>query len=205
MRFRITPSNREFFEDFTAVAENLVEVIDRLQDLLADTHHAGTHHRRVKELELRGDELTGQILRRLNSSFVTPFDREDIHNLAGTMDDVVDDVHHVSELIALTGIVDVIPELHEQVRILTTMASLVRDMFGRLERMQGLPVIVSQLLELERDGDGIYRRTIVRLFSGEFETLEVLKWKDIIESMEAAIDRVEDVADIVGSIVVKYA
>ena len=188
-----------------AVAENLVEVIDRLQDVLADTRHAETHHGRVKELELRGDELTGQILRRLNSSFVTPFDREDIHNLARTMDDVVDDVHHVSELIALTGIVDVIPELHEQVRILTTMASLVRDVFGRLEHIQGLPVILSQLLELERDGDGIYRRTIVRLFSGEFEPLEVLKWKDIIESMEAAIDRVEDVADIVGSIVVEYA
>lgn len=205
MRFQITPTNRGFFEDLAAIADNLVEAVDRLVGLLADTENAASRHAAVKEIERRGDDLTDQILQRLHSSFVTPFDREDIHNLAETVDDVVDKVHHASEMIALTGIVDVIPELHEQAAVLALMVADVKELFERLEHMRGLRGIVERLGQLERDGDDIYRRTLARLFSGELEVLEVLKWKDIIESMEDALDLTEDVARIVGSIIVKYA
>ena len=205
MRFKITPSNREFFQDFTAVAQNLIDAVDRLGELLADTQNAASRYAAIKGIERRGDDLTEQILQRLHSSFVTPFDREDIHNLAETIDDVVDKIHHVSQMIALTGIVEVIPELHEQIAVLALMVGEVKELFSRLENMRGLREIVERLGQLEREGDDIYRRTLARLFSGELEVLEVLKWKDIIESMEDALDRTEDVARIVGSLVVKYA
>ncbi|MDH3463410.1 MAG: DUF47 family protein [Acidimicrobiia bacterium] len=205
MRFKITPSNREFFQDFTAVAQNLIDAVDRLGELLADTQNAASRYAAIKGIERRGDDLTEQILQRLHSSFVTPFDREDIHNLAETIDDVVDKIHHVSQMIALTGIVEVIPELHEQIAVLALMVGEVKELFSRLENMRGLREIVERLGQLEREGDEIYRRTLARLFSGELEVLEVLKWKDIIESMEDALDRTEDVARIVSSLVVKYA
>ncbi|MDH3190423.1 MAG: DUF47 family protein [Acidimicrobiia bacterium] len=205
MRFKITPSNREFFQDFTAVAQNLIDAVDRLGELLADTQNAASRYAAIKGIERRGDDLTEQILQRLHSSFVTPFDREDIHNLAETIDDVVDKIHHVSQMIALTGIVEVIPELHEQIAVLALMVGEVKELFSRLENMRGLREIVERLGQLEREGDDIYRRTLARLFSGELEVLEVLKWKDIIESMEDALDRTEDVARIVSSLVVKYA
>src|SRR4029453_19338377 len=111
------------------------------------------------------------ILKRLDGTFVTPFDREDIHALAEELDDVVDDMLTVSHLLRLLSIETILPAIGE----------------------------------LEHEGDDVYRRTLARLFSGEYEALEVLRWKDIVQAMEAAINTVEDISNIVEAIILKHA
>jgi predicted phosphate transport protein (TIGR00153 family) len=156
-------------------------------------------------VERAGDELTDQILTRLASSFVTPFDPEDIQRLAQAIDDVVDDVYHVSEMVVLTSITELLPEVKEQVGVLSEMAVKVVDLFDRFEDMRGIRPIITEIEKLESEGNRIYRRGVARLFSGEMEAIDVIRWKDIIESLEMALDRVEDMAHIVTTIVVKQA
>jgi predicted phosphate transport protein (TIGR00153 family) len=205
MRFRITPTNHEFYGDFSLAAENLATCVHRLKDVFADPTEAETRHQAVKQAERAGDELTAQILTRLASSFVTPFDPEDIQRLAEAVDDIVDDCYHVSEMVVLTGINEMIPEVVEQVEVLDAMAEKIVELFDHFEGMKGLRSIIAELDDLETQGNRIYRRTVARLFSGEMEPLDVIRWKDISASMEAALDRVEDMANIVTTIVVKQA
>ncbi len=205
MKFRLMPTNREFFDDFSAAAANLAHCVQLLQQLLADADDREARHQAVKAAERKGDAYTHTILERLDSSFVTPFDPEDIHRLAEAVDDVVDDVYHVSEMVVLMGITQVIPELGRQVDVLDRMVTVLIEIFDRLESMRGLRELVDELHRLETEGDGIYREAMVRLFAGDIDPLDVIKWKDVCESMEEALDRVEDVSDIIGSIVVKHA
>ncbi len=205
MKFRIVPASREFFDDFSLVAQNLAKSVDRLGEVLADTSDAPRRHAAVKEVERAGDELTERILTRLATTFVTPFDPEDIQHLAQALDDVVDDVYHVSEMVVLTSITELVPEVKEQVAVLSEMAKKTVELFDRFEDMRGLRPIVAEIEQLESEGNRIYRRGVARLFSGEMDAIDVIRWKDIIESMEAALDRVEDMTNIVTTIVVKQA
>ena len=205
MKFRIVPSSREFYDDFLLAARNLATCVDRLNDVLADTSQAAERHVAVKEVERAGDEFTARILTRLDATFVTPFDPEDIQRLAQGIDDVVDDIYHVSEMVVLTNITDLIPEVPEQVEVLTRMASKIVELFDRFEDMRGLRQIIAEIEGLESEGNRIYRRAVARLFSGEMEAVDVIRWKDIVESLEAVLDRIEDMTNIVTTIVVKQA
>lgn len=205
MKFRIVPANREFFDDFLLAAKNLATSVERLGEVLADTANSEQRHAAVKEAERAGDELTAQILTRLASAFVTPFDPEDIQRLAQAVDDVVDDVYHISEMVVLTSITELLPEVKEQAGVLSEMAVKVVELFDRFEDMRGLRPIITEIEKLESEGNRIYRRGVARIFSGEMEAIDVIRWKDIIESMETALDRVEIMAHIVTTIVVKQA
>jgi predicted phosphate transport protein (TIGR00153 family) len=136
---------------------------------------------------------------------VTPFDPEDIQRLAQGIDDVVDDIYHVSEMVVLTNITDLIPEVIEQVEVLSSMAKKVVELFDRFEDMRGLKPIIAEVEALESEGNRIYRRAVARLFSGEMGPVDMIRWKDIIESLEAVFDRIEDMTNIVTTIVVKQA
>jgi predicted phosphate transport protein (TIGR00153 family) len=205
MRFRIVPASREFFDDFSLAAKNLATSVDRLTEVLDDTANAAERHLAVREVEREGDELTNQILTRLATAFVTPFDPEDIQRLAQAVDDVVDDVYHVSEMIVLTSITELLPEVKEQGAVLTEMAAKVVELFDRFEDMRGLRPIIAEIENLESEGNRIYRRAVARLFSGEMEAIDVIRWKDVVESMETTLDRVEDMTNIVTTVVVKQA
>jgi uncharacterized protein len=205
MKFRLTPNTDEFFVLFSQAASNMAATVDAFSALVNDFTDTDARHTAVKAAERKGDEITRSLLKSLDTAFVTPFDREDIHALAEELDDVVDDVYHLSEMLTLVPIQTVIPELKEQVEVLRRMAAVTVEMVDRLPNMKGLRPLIEQIDAMETEGDMIYRRAVGRLFSGEFETLDVLKWKDIIESAENAIDRLEDVADTVGSILVKHA
>jgi predicted phosphate transport protein (TIGR00153 family) len=205
MRFRIVPASREFFDDFSLAAKNLATSVDRLTEVLDDTANAAERHLAVREVEREGDELTNQILTRLATAFVTPFDPEDIQRLAQAVDDVVDDVYHVSEMIVLTSVTELLPEVKEQVAVLTEMAAKVVELFDRFEDMRGLRPIIAEIENLESEGNRIYRRAVARLFSGEMEAIDVIRWKDVVESMETTLDRVEDMTNIVTTVVVKQA
>jgi predicted phosphate transport protein (TIGR00153 family) len=204
MRFRLLPTDDHFFELFNEAALNAAECAQNLRELIDDDSGAGTHDGVVK-CERRGDELTHEILQRLNTSFVTPFDREDIHALAEELDDVVDDMYSVAARLRLTVHGPAFPELKEQAEILVKMADETVALVGRLPSMKQTEAHLAGIDKLESEGDSVYRQALGRLFSGEYDALDVLRWKDIIEAMEAALNALEDVSNVVESIVLKHA
>ncbi|HEX9969937.1 MAG TPA: DUF47 family protein [Acidimicrobiales bacterium] len=206
MRFRLVPTDDRFFALFTDSATNAEECAKRLRDLLVDpVTDAEAKHSRIIECERKGDEITAAILHRLDTSFVTPFDREDIHALAEELDDVVDDIHAVAALLRLIPVEATIAEVAEQADVLVRMAAENVKLINRLESMKETKPLLQAIDQLESEGDAIYRRVVARLFSGEFDALDVLKWKDIVQAMEAALNTLEDISDVVESIVLKHA
>jgi uncharacterized protein len=206
MRFKMVPTDDGFFDLFRGAAENAAECSRRLRDLLtSDLSGLDEAHASIIECEQRGDELTRDIVRRLNSTFVTPFDREDIHALAEELDDVVDDMMAVSHRLQLASIDRPLPELGEQAEVLVAMADETVALMQRLESMRNVQPHLDAIDRLESEGDALYRRTLARLFSGDFEALDVLRWKDIVEALEAALNTLEDVSNVVEAIVLKHA
>ena len=203
MRFRLLPSDESFFPLFDRAAANAVECARQLRAVIADGADGG--HDRINELEHEGDELTRSILQRLNSTFVTPFDREDIHALAEELDDVVDDIQTVSQLMLLTQVTTTLPELGEQADLLVRMAEEAQLLVGRLESMKDVQEHLDSIDRLESEGDAVYRRILAKLYSGELDALEVLRWKGIVEALEGALNTIEDISDVVESIVLKHA
>ena len=204
MRFKLVPTDDKFFDLFSESAANARDASLRLQELVHDFTDVAAKHEAVVRCEQRGDDLTATILRRLDSSFVTPFDREDIHALAEEIDDVCDDVLAVSDLMQLVQIEDVLPEMRELADILVKGTEQAVGLLGRLKSMKGVQPYLDAIDQLESAGDSVYRRTLARLFS-DYDAITVLKWKDIVQAMEHAINTVEDVSNVVESIVLKFA
>lgn len=205
MRFRLTPNTTEFYELFIEAGANLQRAVTGLQDLVEHFDDLEARHKELTACERKGDELTRTILHRLDTTFVTPFDREDIHALAEGIDNVVDDIYHLSEVMVLIPLDAVLPELRQQAAIMGRMAATLVEAIGGLDTMHGIRPLIDKIDIDESEGDRVFRQALGRLFSGEFEALDVIKWKDILSSAEDAIDEIEDVADIIGSILVKHA
>jgi uncharacterized protein len=204
MRFRLVPTDDAFFTLFNDSAANVAECARRLRDVLLDPTDP-TGHEKVAACEHRGDELVRTILQRLNTTFVTPFDREDIHALTEELDDVVDDMLEVSHRIQITGLTTSLPELKEQADLAVQCADETQQLIARLPSMKDVQGHLDAIDRLESEGDAVYRRILARLFGGEFEALDVLRWKDVIEPMEGALNTLEDISDVVESIVLKHA
>jgi uncharacterized protein len=203
VRFRLLPTDDRFFSLFNDAAANMAVCARRLRELL-DGAEDGLAA--VVECERRGDELIRDILRRLNTSFVTPFDREDIHALAEQLDDVVDDVMEVGYRLEL-GNRDVaaMPELKLQADLLVQMADETVALVSRLESMKGTAPHLDALDRLESEGDTIYRLALARLYSGELKASATLYWKDVVDALENALDALEDASDVIEGIVLKHA
>jgi predicted phosphate transport protein (TIGR00153 family) len=197
------PTDDKFFSLFDQAAANASECARRLRDVVADPGAGG--HERINECEHQGDEITRTILQRLNSTFVTPFDREDIHALAEAFDDVVDDIQTVSQLMLLTHLTDPLPEMAEQADLLVRMAEEAEALINQLESMKGVQPHLDAIDAQESEGDAVYRRILSRLYSGELEAIEVLRVKGIVEALEGAMNTIEDISDVVESIVLKHA
>ncbi|HEX6423041.1 MAG TPA: DUF47 family protein [Acidimicrobiales bacterium] len=204
MRFRLIPTDDKFFALFNDSAANVAECARRLRDVLVEPTNAALHEK-VAACEHEGDEIVHTILQRLNTTFVTPFDREDIHALAEALDDVVDDLLEVSHRMQLTSITTALPELKEQADLVVQCSDETQHLIERLQSMKGVQAHLDAIDRLESEGDAVHRRTLARLFSGEFDALEVLRWKDVIEAMEAALNTLEGISDVVESIVLKHA
>ena len=204
-RFRLVPVDEGFFTLFSASARNVAEAARRLRELVNATDANETQFEAIVACEDLGDKHVSELLTRLSTSFVTPFDREDIHALAEELDDVVDDILAVASLIRLVKPSTIIPELREQAEILVQMADQTADLIDKLESMKDVRGLLDSIDHLESQGDQIHHKVIARLFSGEMEALEVLKWKDIVEAMENALNTLEDISDVIESIVLKHA
>ena len=203
MAFRLRPVDTSFYDLFTESAQHLVTGAGLLAEMLADGADYDDVARRMREAEHAADETTHAIVRRVNSTFVTPFDREDIYSLASGLDDVMDMMDEVVDMILLYEVKVLPPELSTQVDVLQRCAELTAASMPNLRSMQSLEEYWIEINRLENAGDKNHRSTLAKLFSGEFKTIEVLKLKDIVESLEEAIDAFEKVANIVEQIAVK--
>jgi uncharacterized protein len=205
MRFQIIPRNEDFYDLFDQAAANLSEAAVLLLKLITDFDDPETAHAEVLQREHEGDEITHQIMRALNTTFVTPFDREDIHRLASGIDDILDGIEAVADLLVLHHIEKPLPEMRQQADVLARAAEQVHHAIGGLRGFSGLDRFGVEINRLENEGDRVYRKTVARLFSGDYKAMDVLKWKDLVDQLEAAIDGCEDVANTLESIVLKHA
>nr|WP_246319611.1 DUF47 family protein [Nocardioides kongjuensis] len=201
---RLRPVDTSFYDLFTQSAQHLVGGAELLAEMLSDSSDKAGVAERMRAAEHAADETTHEIVKKVNSTFVTPFDREDIYALGSGLDDVMDMMDEAVDLILLYEVQVTLPaELSEQVEVLQRCAELTAAAMPRLQSMQSLDDYWIEINRLENAGDRNHRRTLAKLFSGEYPTLEVLKLKDIVESLEGAIDAFERVANTVEQIAVK--
>jgi predicted phosphate transport protein (TIGR00153 family) len=201
--FRIRPVDATFYDLFAASAQHLVVGAALLAEMLAEGADRDAVAQRMREAEHQADETTHEIVRRVNSTFVTPFDREDIYALASGLDDVMDFMDEAVDEILLYEVTDIPAELSTQVEVLQQCAEITAAAMPKLQSMKNLTEYWIEINRLENAGDKTFRRILAKLFSGEFKALEVLKLKDIVESLESAIDAFEKVANTVEQIAVK--
>ena len=207
MKLKISQRADEFFDLFAQSASNLRTAAELLQDLIEDYSEVENKARRIQDREHEGDEITHEIIRRLNTSFITPMDREDIYALGSALDDVLDAVDAVADLFVLHRIEEPLPEMKAQADVLLRAAQQTEEAMGQLRRMarDRLEPYWVEINRLENEGDRIYRRAVADLFSGDYKAMDVLKWKEVIENLEEAVDGLENVANIIESTVLKHA
>ncbi|GGR57670.1 putative phosphate transport protein (TIGR00153 family) [Nocardioides luteus] len=203
MRFRIRPVDTSFYDLFTESATHLVGGVALLAEMLSDTADREDVARRMRDAEHAADETTHALVKKVNSTFVTPFDREDIYALGSGLDDVMDSMDEVVDQIFVYGVETIPPELSDQVTVLQRCAELTAAAMPNLRSMTELSEYWIEINRLENQGDKNHRRILAKLFSGEYDAMEVLKLKDIVESLEDAIDGMEKVANTVEQIAVK--
>ncbi len=204
MRLNLRPSKTSFYEMFATSGQNLVVGARLLKELLgADPSQRKEIAEKMRGAEHAGDEATHAIMRELNETFVTPFDREDIYRLASSLDDVMDFMEAAVDLVVLYNIADLPPEIADQVDVLERAAELTAAAMPRLQGMKDLAEYWIELNRLENQADQVYRRLLARLFNGEYDALTVMKLKEVVDQLEAAADAFENVANTVESIAVK--
>jgi predicted phosphate transport protein (TIGR00153 family) len=203
VRFRIRPVDTSFYDLFTESANHLVSGVSLLAEMLSDTADREDVARRMRDAEHAADETTHEIVKKVNSTFVTPFDREDIYALGSGLDDVMDSMDEVVDQIFVYGVNILPPELSDQVTVLQRCAELTSAAMPKLRSMKELSEYWIEINRLENQGDKNHRRILAKLFSGEYDAMEVLKLKDVVESLEDAIDGFEKVANTVEQIAVK--
>jgi uncharacterized protein len=203
VRFRLTPREDSYYDMFADSANNLVTGARLLVELISDGGNREGIAEKMRACEHAGDEFTHAIMRRLNESFITPFDREDIYRLASSLDDVMDFMEAAADLVVLYKIDDLPGDVVGQVEVLERAAELTAEAMPRLRGMKDLSEYWIEINRLENQGDQVYRRLLAELFGGEYDALTVLKLKEVVDQLEAAADAFEKVANTVESIAVK--
>ena len=201
---RFTPRNNAFYAMFAVSGQNLVVGAGLLKELLgAEPADRKAIAEKMREAEHDGDEATHAIMRELNESFITPFDREDIYRLASSLDDVMDAMEAAVDLVVLYQIGELPPEVADQVDVLERAAELTAEAMPNLRTMNNLTEYWIEVNRLENQADQIHRKLLAHLFNGKYDAIEVLKLKQIVDVLEEAADAFEHVANTVETIAVK--
>ena len=204
MGFRLTPKEDSFFDLFATLAGDLVDGARELTNLLGVEHSEREAVAcRMRDIEHTADESAHAIMRKVSSSFITPFDREDIYRLASRLDDCMDLMEAAADLIVLYRIGDLPDGVSAQVEVLARMAELTAEAMPRLRTMGDLSEYWREISRLENQADQAYRRLVAELFSNGKDAITVLKLKEVIDELEAAADAFETAAHTVESIAVK--
>jgi predicted phosphate transport protein (TIGR00153 family) len=203
VQLHLRPVEASFYDIFAEQANMLVVGAGLLAEMLGDGNDRETIAKRMRDAEHLADEKTHEVVRKVNKTFVTPFDREDIYNLASGLDDVMDLMEEAVDLVLLYEVEKLPKEFANLVEVIQRCAELTAGAMPRLQSMKGLEEYWIEVNRLENAGDKSYRRILAKLFGGKYEAIEVLKLKDIVDSLEGAIDAFERVANIVEQIAVK--
>ncbi len=205
MRFSLLPREETFYADFIAMADQLKVGALLLEQMFATDPPIADKAHEIKEVEHKCDFLTHAIIQRLNKTFVTPMDREDIHSLARTLDDVMDAIDNAASLVPLYKIDRVRPGARELAKVISSSADEVRRAVIALERRDGVMACAVEINRLENEDDRIHQKAVGQLFDEERDPIVVMKWKEIFELLEEATDRCEDVANLLENVVVKHS
>jgi uncharacterized protein len=203
VRLSLVPRPSEFFDLFARAGENALEAARRAEVRFREYPNSSVSQADVKAIETAGDEMTREVIQLLNTQYVTPFDREDIYELATKLDDVVDEIEEACDLLGLYGVEASTKHAVEQSRILVQAVEQLSLALGSLKGLRGIQQPLVELKRLEDEGDRIERTAIAALFREDVDPLTVIRWKDIFEALEEAVDACETAADLVGNIVVK--
>ena len=202
---RIIPRETKFFDMFADMSGNLTEGARLLTELLADFQDVNARVQGLKGIEHRGDEMTHSILVKLNQTFITPFDREDIHRLASSLDDVLDLIYAAGERILMYKITQAPSEAGDLARIIVLQSEQISKAVAMLEKHNHVLDYCVEINRLENEADRLARAGIGRLFDEERDPIRLIKIKELYEVLETATDRAEDVANVLESVVLKSA
>lgn len=208
MKLNLFPQNLSFYALFDKQAELIEQMCRTFRDFLKDHNDLATKVTAITEIEHRGDELFHELSVKLNASFVTPIDREDIHEMGSAMDDVLDLIQGSATRFEMFEMGEVKPALFEMAEIMVECAGILRQGIQRLPKFQDLSDLRKPLKALESRGDRINREAVAELFRScqtVQDVVDLIKWKELIENVEDAIDKFEDVFDVIENVVVKHA
>ena len=205
MAFRLIPREERFFDDFVALAEQIRLGAGLLEEMLAPDHPIWDKADELKEVEHKCDFLTHEVIQRLHRTFVTPLDREDIHSLGRSLDDVMDAIDASGSIVRLYQIERVRPDARELARIIVASADQVVRAMKALDKRKGVAEAAVEINRLENEADRAHQAAVRRLFEEERDPIVIMKWKEILDFLEDATDRCEDVANVVEGVVVKHA
>ena len=203
-RFRLIPREEKFYDDFKSMADELRRGSRLLEAMFAVDPPIADKAHEIKEVEHKCDFLTHEIIQRLNKTFVTPIDREDIHELARTLDDVMDAIDNAASLIPLYKIDKVRPGARELTQVIIKQCDEIRAAVEALEQRKGVLDRAIEINRLENEADRIHKQAISQLFDEEPNPIVVLKWKELYDLLEEATDACEDVANLLENVVVKH-
>jgi len=203
---RLLPRNEEFFDLFTDVANRNKEAAQHLRDLFEAAPDRRTPIvEAIKRLEHEADQATHEVVNRLDRTFITPLDREDIHQLASDLDDVMDAMDGTARRAQIFRL-GVAPQgVRRLTEVIQRMVAVLAEAVGRLKKGDDVMRFCVEAKQLEEEGDAIYHEALGQLFEKETNALEVIKWKEIYDNLEGTLDQAEDVANVVESITIKHA
>jgi predicted phosphate transport protein (TIGR00153 family) len=204
-RFSLVPKDREFFNLFDEAGTNILRAAELLSQLMTSWPDAGGLGREILICEQEGDRITHDIIHRLNTTSVTPIDREDIFALASALDDVVD---YTEEAADFMGLYNIEAPMEQALQLTALLEDACRNISLALSRLRGLPDLNHYFIEvnrIENEGDRVIREALASLFRNGIDPMVVIRWKDIFERLEQAIDACEKAANILEGIIVKHA
>jgi predicted phosphate transport protein (TIGR00153 family) len=204
MAFRLIPREERFYTDFQALADELKRGARLLEEMVAPERPIWEKADEIKEVEHKCDFLTHEIIQRLNRTFVTPLDREDIFALARSLDDVMDAIDASASLVRLYRLESVRFGARELAQIITASTHEVRLALEALEQNKGLITHAVEINRLENEADRIHQQAVSRLFDDERDPIVVIKWKETLDFLEDATDRCEDAANVLEGVMVKH-
>ena len=200
---RWIPRDESFYDLFREQAENLHQGALELVALFEDYQDLERKVASIKAIEHKGDIMTHWIVKKLNQTFITPFDREDIHALSSALDDVLDLIDAVASRAVIYKVKESTEGARELTRLIVGGTDVIRQMITHLKKHDGVLEAIETLTQLEKEGDRIKSQQIAKLFEQRGDPIEVIKWKELYEVLEAATDKCEDVGDVVESVVLK--
>jgi predicted phosphate transport protein (TIGR00153 family) len=203
--FNFLPKEEQYFALFSQMTSHIYDASAALVEMLNDKNgNFAEHSKRIKVIEHACDDLTHSISTRLNKSFITPFDREDIYMLSGALDDIVDLIDSAARAMVMYDVRESTTYARRFADVLQSMAVQLHEIVSMLSRPAGLNPRLVELHRLENEGDDLYHAAIGELFQNEADPLTVIKWKAIYEKLEAAVDRCENVSNIIESVIIKH-